>query len=294
MIAVHQLRSYLVHCTALNKTTTKFTVNTQLLAWIAIAAAVVCMPLLTLLLLRWRRSAAKVLPAEWAITARAVFTSDERRIYRLLREALPHHVILSKLPLVRFCQPVRAKEVRYWYELLGAGHLTFAICSANGRVLAAVDLEIERPDVSVRAVKIKQAVLDACRIKHMLLPLDHVPTIAEFQALVPDNLAVPRPTVSTPAGQVNIATPAQFAPHPVQSIPKPAAPVTVKPTLDQARDHLASTVATRRAQRAAIWQDSAIFQDSFFAMDEQLSTPSASDFMPMISLDVPEPRGRSS
>jgi hypothetical protein len=265
-------------------------VNTQLLTWIAVVAALVCMPLLTLLLLRWRRSSAKILPAQWAITARAVFTSDERRIYRLLREALPHHVILSKLPLVRFCQPVRAKEVRYWYELLGAGHLTFAVCSANGRVLAAVDLETERPEISTRSAKIKHAVLDVCRIKHMVLPLDHMPTVAELQALVPDNVMAAKPMPTQTATPVQASTPVPTAPP----VSKPAQPAPVKPTLDQARDHLASTVATRRAQRVALWQDSAVFQDSFFAMDDQLNAPSPSDFLPMISLDTPEPGGKRS
>ena len=42
-----------------------------------------------------RRSAppTKPLPTEWSLTARPVFSSDERRVYRLLKEALPHHVI---------------------------------------------------------------------------------------------------------------------------------------------------------------------------------------------------------
>ena len=42
------------------------------------------------------------LPTEWTLTARPVFSTDERRVYRQLREALPHHIVLSKLPLVRF------------------------------------------------------------------------------------------------------------------------------------------------------------------------------------------------
>jgi hypothetical protein len=49
------------------------------------------------------------MPKEWALVPRPVFSTDERRAYRLLREALPHHVVLSKLPLVRFCQPIRPK-----------------------------------------------------------------------------------------------------------------------------------------------------------------------------------------
>ena len=126
-------------------------VNQQVLPWIVVLAVAVIMPLLTILALRGRKPAApKPLPTEWALTGRPVFTADERRIYRLLREALPHHIILSKLPLVRFCQPTDATAVRYWFDLLGANHVTFAVCSANGRVLAAIErLAGERPDGAI-------------------------------------------------------------------------------------------------------------------------------------------------
>jgi hypothetical protein len=129
-----------------------------------IAALAVCVLGLAISLvwaLRRPAYANKGLPAEWSLTARPVFTTDERQVFRLLREALPHHIVLSKLPLVRFCQPTEAKEVRYWFDLLGASHVTFAVCSPNGRVLAAIDLEGER-GVTPRSLQIKHAVLSAC------------------------------------------------------------------------------------------------------------------------------------
>ncbi len=135
-------------------------------------------------LLRRPAKSTKPLPLEWSLTPRPVFSADERRVYRQLKEALPHHVILSKLPLVRFCQPVEAKEVRYWFELLGAIHVTFAICSPNGRVLAAVDIDSERGGSS-RSLQIKQSVLGACRVRYLRCPLDKLPSAAELQLLVP-------------------------------------------------------------------------------------------------------------
>ncbi len=221
--------------------------NTHYLPWIALAIVVLLMPLLTVLFLRSRKPAPpKPLPAEWALAGRPVFTSDERRIYRLLREALPHHVILSKLPLVRFCQPTDSNDVRYWYDLLGTIHVTFAICSANGRVLAAIDLEAERGQSS-RIQRIKQSVLEACRVRHLVCPVDHLPSIAELQLLVPHSGSAAR---------------------------SPLPP----PSLNQARDTLSSTVATKRAERTALWQDSTLFQDSFFAMDSRLDGFTGSDF----------------
>ena len=134
----------------------------------------------------WRMNRSKPgqqpLPTEWALSARPVFSTDERRAYRQLKEALPHHVILSKLPLVRICQPVDPKEVRYWFELLGATQVSFVICTAHGRVLAAIDLDSER-SVSQRSSQITQAVLAACRLRYLRCPADHLPSIPELQQL---------------------------------------------------------------------------------------------------------------
>ena len=190
------------------------------------------------------------LPTEWALAARPVFSSDERRVYRLLREALPHHIVLSKLPLVRFCQPTDPNEVRYWFDLLGSSHVTFAVCSANGRVLAAIDLDSDRGH-SRRLAQIKQSVLSACRVRYLRCPVDHMPTVGEIQLLVPSAAAPARGPQPAPAPPAN---------------------------LHHARDALASTVATRRAERTALWQDSTVFQDSFFAPDARMDSLGSSEF----------------
>jgi len=227
----------------------------QTLPWIILAvvlsAAVIALGLSTL---RPRKAPHQApLPIEWALTARPVFNVDERRVYRLLREALPHQIILAKLPLVRLCQPVDGNEVRYWYDLLGANHVAFAICSANGRVLAAIDLDNERGG-SRRIAQIKQSVLAACRVRYLRCPPDRLPTLAELQLLVPHHSNTAR------------------APH--------AAPAPSH-TLHEARDSLSSTVANRRAERTALWQDSTFFQDSFFAPDNRLDGMGASEFGPL-------------
>ena len=200
------------------------------------------------------------LPTEWSLSARPVFSTDERRVYKLLREALPHHIVLSKLPLVRFSQPNDPNQVRFWYDLLGAINVTFAVCSANGRVLAAIDLDTDRGN-SRRILQIKQSVLGACRIRYLRCPVDNLPTAAELQLLVPSS------TAATARG------------------PQPG--IVPPRDLDEARDTLASTVATRRAQRSALWQDSSVFQDSFFAPDSRLDSLGNSEFA---SLSFANPR----
>jgi Protein of unknown function (DUF2726) len=208
------------------------------------------------------------LPTEWALTARPVFSTEERRAYRLLREALPHHIVLSKLPLVRFCQPNDPAEVRYWFDLLGSSHVAFAICSANGRVLAAIDLDTDRAS-SRRLMQIKQSVLGACRVRYLHCSVENLPSVAELQLLVPTSGAPAR------------------APQPMSGAAS---------NLHQARDSLASTVATRRAERTSLWQDSTLFQDSFFAPDSQRDVPSSSEFSPLSGPELPAstPAARSS
>jgi Protein of unknown function (DUF2726) len=179
-----------------------------------------------------RRSSTPDLPSDWALTARPVFSTEEKRLYRQLRDALPHHVVLSKLPLVRFCQPTHGDQVRYWYRLLGTAHVTFAICSTSGRVLAAIDLESER-GASPRAQQIKQSVLDACRVRYLRCGADELPTAGELQALLP---------------------------LPVLTAKMAAVPLPVT----QSRERLASTVKSRRQERANLWQDST-FADSRYS-----------------------------
>ncbi len=192
-----------------------------------------------------RQPQARPLPSEWTLTARPVFSTDERRVYRQLREALPHHIVLSKLPLVRFCQPTDPQEVRFWYELLNTAHVSFAICSANGRVLAAIDLDTER-NHSRRSTQIKQSVLAACRVRYLRCPADHLPSIPELQLLVPQAAATTRGPQSAPAAA-------------------------------QMRDASIGAAAARRRERTTLWQDSGFMQDSFFGVDGRgdLNAPSS-------------------
>lgn len=225
----------------------------QTLVWVvAIAALGLLVVALALWALQVRKQrAAAPLPVEWTLTPRPVFSVEERRVYRLLREALPHHIVLSKLPLVRFCQPSNPTETRFWFELLGAIHVTFAVCSANGRVLAAVDLDTER-GISRRAQLIKHSVLTACRVRYMRCPLEHLPSVAELQLLVPQGSGVVRGPLSN-------------------------GHATHRPSSSVHTVHSGAST-NRRAERTALWQDSSLFQDSFFAPDSRTDGFGQSDF----------------
>jgi hypothetical protein len=219
------------------------------LPWIIATASLLLLLGAGVLWLRFGRNPAPpALPGRWPLTGRRVFGSQELKVWRQLREALPEHLLLSKLPLVRFCQPDDPVEVRYWYELLGNQHVSFAICSDSGRVLAAIDLEGLRPS-SRRSIKIKEAVLAACKVKYLRCTIEELPSVPELRALVPE--AVSR---SVPVARMS-----------------------------RASEQLAATVASRRAalqnerqtERPA-WGDSNFVADSFF--DDVASEATVSGF----------------
>ena len=224
----------------------------QTLVWmVALSALGLLVVALVMWALQVRKQKTSVpLPAEWTLTPRPVFSVEERRVYRLLREALPHHIVLSKLPLVRFCQPSNPAETKFWFELLGAIHVTFAVCSANGRVLAAVDLDTER-GISRRAQLVKHSVLTACRVRYMRCPLEHLPSVAELQLLVPQGGGAVRGPLSNGSSAHR---------------------------LNNASAGLSGAPASRRPERTALWQDSSLFQDSFFAPDSRAEGFGQSDF----------------
>lgn len=243
----------------------------QYLPWLVTALAL----LVLVSLLAWQalrsgtkrnKTDPKPLPTTWDLLPRPVFSADERRLYRQLREALPHHVVLAKLPLVRFCQPSDPNRVRYWYEVLGASHVSFAVCSVNGRVLAAIDLNYERSGPASRATRIKQSVLGACRIRYLRCAPDHLPSVPELQLLVPQATAGARGPL-----------PATAPPHaPAPAALRSPALVTAPP-------------AGRRREQAPLWREAIEYKDSFFQSGQRRFE--ASDLGGLDEL--PDTRGRA-
>lgn len=176
-----------------------------LIAWAAIALGSL---LFLVAVLRRRRPANRppVLPDEWPLGPRPVFSAEERSVYRQLREALPAHVVLSKLPLLRFCHPNDPASLRYWYELLGSLNVSFAVCTGSGRVLAAIDIE-SGGRLSRRGQRIKESVLAACQVRYLRCKAHALPTIPELQLMVADTAATPAPAAPAWAAYRQTGTP---------------------------------------------------------------------------------------
>lgn len=229
--------------------------NTSVAITLTQLALLVCLCALCGGLIAWawlRMKSTPSLPSDWAVSPRASLGVTERLLYQQLRRAFPHCSIMPKLGLVKFCQPDDPSKVGYWYSLLGSSQVTFAVCDPDGWVLLAVDLEGERTR-SRRSKQVKQSVLAACRIQHLIVTRGPLPALSELRAMIPSG-AVSNAPVATPPSQ----------------------------SLDAAWATLASTVAARRAQRDLKWQESEVFQDSFFTGNGTANAADDADQIPKI------------
>ncbi len=235
---------------------------------VVVALAVLVVVVFTLLWRSARKQAADDLPSEWPLVQRPLFSPEERTLYRQLRAALPHHMILAKVPLVRFCQPVDRNDVRYWFGLLGPIHVSFIICADNGRVLAALD--IKRPDFkpSRRTTVIKQAVLTACRIRYIECRSDQLPSTSDLQGIVPQQGETAARTYVPGSHQPSHVSPAD---RPTDSMMQGGSGGSAPPAgaASQGSGGRRSTLAhaVRTPRSGTPWYESGFSQDSFFAPD---------------------------
>ncbi|MEX8497552.1 DUF2726 domain-containing protein [Leptothrix ochracea] len=236
-------------------------------AWllVVVALALLVVVVFTLLWRSARKQAADDLPTEWPLVQRPLFSPEERTLYRQLRAALPHHMILAKVPLVRFCQPVDRNDVRYWFGLLGPIHVSFIICADNGRVLAALD--IKRPDFkpSRRTTVIKQAVLTACRIRYIECRSDQLPSTSDLQGIVPQQGETAARTYVPGAGQAHANAPDRASANAPRNSANQQQPSATTQSGGNGRSTLAHAVRTPRS--GTPWYESGFSQDSFFAPD---------------------------
>ncbi len=198
---------------------------------------------------QWSTAAVrKQWPTRWNLNARPVFNSHERALFRELRAALPAHVVLAKVSLLRFCQSAEAVDAHAWFERLHPITVSLLVCKSNGVVVAAIDIDHKGDGQASRSQKLKEAVLEACRIRYVRCAPGHWPRA--------DLLA------SWALGPALHEAPAARSGH---------APVRQAPPdqLADAGDQLARKLKERRAERAARFGDSAFAQDSFFAHDSR-------------------------
>lgn len=189
---------------------------------------------------RGRRAKARLQgwPSRWDLQARPLFNAQERALHRELRAALPDHLVLAKVSLVRFCQPGQAAQARLWYDRLMGLHVSLLVCHPNGAVVSAIDFDTAPDARHGKTQRLKEAVLEACRVRYLRCRPGQWPHASLLATWALGHTAESR-GVGAPQVQ----------------------------TLHDAGDQLARRLRERRAERAARWAESAFAPDSFFAFD---------------------------
>ncbi|MBK1686713.1 DUF2726 domain-containing protein [Rubrivivax gelatinosus] len=133
---------------------------------------------------RRRTRAAPAPSPEGLFAARPVFDAVERRVHRVLRDALPGSLVLARVPLRRICRPLDAERARIFVPRMATLDVAFLICSPSGRVLAAIDLErSEDPAVSEQR-RFKAEILAGCRVRYLRCDPQAMPDADELARLV--------------------------------------------------------------------------------------------------------------
>jgi hypothetical protein len=209
-----------------------------------------------LLGMAWHRSstqaARRAWPRRWNLNARPLFSVHERALYRELKAALPQHVVLAKVSLLRFCQSADASDARAWYKRLQALHVSLAVCTPNGVVISAIDIDNGPAKAARRSQRLKEAVLDACRVRYLRC------------------LPGQWPQASLLAGWALGQGSGQGAGHGHEGDQAPHSQPATPDSLHDVGDQLARKLKQRRAERAVRWAESSFSQDSFFAFDSRL------------------------
>lgn len=227
------------------------------------------LPLATLLLglavgAGWRtrrQRRLKAWPRDFKLNARPVFTTEERLLYRELKAALPQHVVLAKLNLLRFCQSTHEHQARGWFDRLHAINVTFAVCTPNGAVISVIDLETPQRGTSQRGQRLKEAVLEACRIRYIRCQPGHWPRPALLAQWALGGPLAASAALHSGSGQASANG-------------RAPATATASP-LVAARAELAQKLHQRRAERASRFQDSGFASDSFFTLDSRFDDTAA-------------------
>jgi hypothetical protein len=193
----------------------------------------------------------KAWPRDFNLIARPMFNTEERLLYRELKSALPQHVVLAKVNLLRFCQSASDDDARLWFDRLHPINVSFAVCTPNGSVVSVIDLVAPQRAASERGQRLKEAVLEACRVRYLRCSPGHWP-----QPALLAEWALGR--------HISQDLPVNTGRRSME--PAASSPLTV------ARAELAQKLTQRRAERASRFHDSSFASDSFFAMDSRFDT----------------------
>ena len=158
--------------------------STFLLIGLALVAGAVLGAVLYAVWLRQQSNASLRLPDRWPLAARVVVTNQEHEVLTWLRATFHEHLVMVKLPVLRFTMPVDKEKNgggTHWQELLGGVYCTFTVCTTNGNVLGCVDVKGKR-GMSKANRNLKESLLSDCHIAYTVVSSKALPRGSAMRA----------------------------------------------------------------------------------------------------------------
>ncbi len=142
-----------------------------------------------------RREAAQLrIPVPWPLEARPLVNTGEEQVWDWLRHTFYDHLIMVKVPVLRFTIPLNRERYRSakWLDMLGEVYTTFTVCTTEGVVIGCVDVPGKR-GMSQANQDLKDALLSDCNISYTVLRPTRLPQPEAmrmaFLGEAPDSLA---------------------------------------------------------------------------------------------------------
>lgn len=137
-------------------------------------------------------------PARWPLRVRGIVNGNEKEVWNWLRSNFHDHVVLVKMPILRYTMLTDAKkanrngtaranadyrtESERMQELLNSIYTTFTICTMNGKVVGCVDVTGKSELAPVNR-ELKEMLLLDCDIAYAVLSASSLPDAISLRAL---------------------------------------------------------------------------------------------------------------
>jgi hypothetical protein len=124
------------------------------------------------------------LPAQWLLNARGMVTAEEQQVWKWLRQSFSDHVVMVKVPVMRFTVPSTRNEPKNkkqnWHELLGGVYCTFTVTNFDGKVVGCVDVPGKR-GLSRAQREMKENLLQECGIGYTTVRANSLPSASAMR-----------------------------------------------------------------------------------------------------------------
>lgn len=123
------------------------------------------------------------MPSSWPLVARGLVTASENEVWTWLRSTFPAHLVLVKVPVLRFTVPMDAERTHsaQWLDRLGGVYTTFTVCTEDGTVVGCVDVPGIR-GLGRTKRQLKESLLSACNIAYTVVRSTNLPAREAMRA----------------------------------------------------------------------------------------------------------------